>query len=78
MISADLIAKLKTKYKDIHPLVFQRSLEKAKTGGELFDILSTIPKKTPIIWNDEEKRWVTTKDLVQFELIEKCLSKKNS
>lgn len=57
---------LRKRYPNLHPLIFQRSCEKAKTHGELFDILETIPKKKPIVWDDEKRRWVTT-DLLQHE-----------
>ena len=36
----------------IHPLILARSTEKAKSDGELFDILSTIPNKYPIYWSE--------------------------
>lgn len=64
MIPEELIAALKTKYV-IHPLLFHRSKEKAKTAGELFDMLDTMPKIFPIIWDEENKKWITTKDLFQ-------------
>ncbi len=56
---------LKKRYYFIHPLIFHRSLERAKTDGELFDILETIPEEMPIIWNDDTKRWINTEDLLQ-------------
>lgn len=65
MIDEKLVEALKLKYSSVHPLVFFRSKERAKTGGELFDILDTIPKQFPIIWNEEDKKWITTKDLFQ-------------
>jgi hypothetical protein len=65
MISEELLKTLKAKYSDIHPLLFLRSKERAKTGGELFDLLDTMPTQFPITWNEENKRWATTKDLFQ-------------
>ena len=61
----DLIKALKEKFKHIHPLIFHRSLERAKTNGELFDILDTFPDEYPAVWNEDLKKWVTTKDLFQ-------------
>lgn len=58
---------LKQRYSDIHPLVFQRSLEKANSNGELFDILESLPKKYPMIWCEEDRRWEHTTDLLQNE-----------
>jgi hypothetical protein len=65
MISEELLNSLRTKYSNIHPLLFQRSKERAKTGGELFDLLDTMPTQFPITWSEENKRWTTTKDLFQ-------------
>jgi len=68
MITQEMIDILKTKYYFINPLIFVRSKERAKTAGELFDILDTIPTEFPIIWSEENKRWVTTKDLFQAKI----------
>jgi hypothetical protein len=57
---------LKTRYSHIHPLIFQISCEKAKDYGELFDILETIPDEYPIVWDHDERRWLTT-ELLQIE-----------
>jgi hypothetical protein len=65
MISEEVIAGLKKQFPDIHPLIFHRSLERAKTPGELFDILYSMPTEYPIVWNEEGKKWLTTKDLFQ-------------
>lgn len=54
---------LRERYKDKHPLLFQRSVEFAKTNGELFDIMESVPE-LPVVWDAEFRRWVTT-DLVQ-------------
>jgi hypothetical protein len=58
---------MKERYAHIHPLIFQRSLERSKNDGELFDILETIPDEFPIVWDDEKRSWVTTEDLIQSE-----------
>ena len=63
MFDEKLISKLKERY-DVHPLIFHRSVERAKTAGDLFDILDTIPNKFPLIWNEKERRWLNT-DLYQ-------------
>lgn len=65
MISEEVIEGLRKQFFEIHPLIFQRSLERAKTAGELFDILYSVPSEYPIIWNEESKKWITTKDLFQ-------------
>jgi len=58
---------LKERYAHIPDLIFQRSLEKAETNGELFDILETFPKEYPVIWSEEERAWKHTTDLLQNE-----------
>jgi len=68
MITEEMVNALKTKYASVHPLMFHRSKERSKTAGELFDILDTIPTEFPIIWSEENKKWVTTKDLFQASL----------
>jgi hypothetical protein len=65
MIPDNIIASLRAQFQRIHPLIFQRSVERAKSGGELFDILDTIPNGFPLVWCDERKRWAVTKDLFQ-------------
>jgi len=56
---------LRNRYPDVHPLIFQRSVEKAKTNGELFDILETIPQEFPLVWCEEKRVWEYTDDLLQ-------------
>lgn len=56
---------LKKRYAHLHPLVFQRSLEKAKTDGELFDMLDTFPQEFPVVWNEADRTWKQTDDLFQ-------------
>ena len=58
---------LQKRYSHLHPLIFQRSMEKAKSNGELFDILETFPKDYPIVWSEEERSWKHTTDLLQNE-----------
>lgn len=66
-----VINGLKKKFKKVHPLVFHRSLEYAKTPGELFDILDSIPEY-PIAWDDKKKRWQTV-NITLKELAEELL-----
>jgi len=56
----DIQKSLKERYPHIHPLVFHRSCEKAKSNSELFDMLETMPKKYPIVWDEEKRKWVVT------------------
>lgn len=56
----DLLEALRKKYSNIHPLIFQRSVERAKGDVELFDILDTFPKEFPIVWNELKRIWEVT------------------
>lgn len=58
-------AALKERHASLHPLLFQRSLEKARTDVELFDILEGIPKDYPLVWDEENHCWKKTEDLLQ-------------
>lgn len=61
---------LRKRYSHIHPLIYQRSKEKARTNGELFDILDTVPDSMPVVWDEQERRWVVTEDLLQRDNLE--------
>jgi len=63
MIDESLVDGLRDNFKDVHPLIFHRSLERAVSPGDLFDILDTIPIEYPIIWNEDERRWKSTDDI---------------
>lgn len=56
---------LKERYKHLHPLLFQRSSEKTHSDGELFDLLDGTPSEYPIIWDENERIWKHTPDLLQ-------------
>jgi len=66
MIDSNVVQSLKFKFAHIHPLAFHRSLERAKSVGDLFDILSSFDEaKFPIIWDENEHKWVYTDNLFQ-------------
>lgn len=56
---------LKERYSHLHPLIFLRSLDKARTNGELFDILESVPKELPVLWDEDLRAWRVTHDLLQ-------------
>jgi hypothetical protein len=58
-ISEDVLTGLRNKYSHIHPLLFLRSVERAKSAADLFDILDTMPE-IPVVWNETERRWTRT------------------
>ena len=61
MLDDKIVEALKLKYSHIHPLILHRSIERARSNGDLFDILYGIPS-FPIVWSDSENGWVHTND----------------
>jgi hypothetical protein len=59
---------LKERYSGLHPLLFHRCFEKAKSHSELFDMLDSIPTECPIIWDEKTRAWILT-DLLQQQLL---------
>lgn len=51
-----VVDSLKQKY-PVHEVVFSRSLMRANNIGELFDILDTMPKELPLVWDKKQRRW---------------------
>jgi hypothetical protein len=73
-IDEEFVVKLRERYKNIHQLIFHRSLERAETPGDLFDILDSFPNKYPLVWDDDERHWAMTDDISQvsrFDLLRK-------
>ena len=62
MLDSTVVEKLKLRYPDMHPLIFHRSVEHAKTNGELFDILESYPNKYPLVWCEVTSRWICLAD----------------
>lgn len=54
---------LRRHFGDVHPLLFLRSVERAKSPGHLFDLLSGLPDP-PIVWDGDQKSWATTDDML--------------
>jgi hypothetical protein len=71
MIDEKVIAGLKERYPNIHPMIFHRSVERCKSGGHLFDVLASLSEMMeqnrafPLIWHEEDKTWAKTDDLFQ-------------
>lgn len=63
MVSHKVAKTLKIRYSYIHPLIFSRSLDRAKDDAELFDILDSFPNKYPVVWSGDERRWTVTEDI---------------
>lgn len=66
MLDANVVAKLKERYPNLHPMIFHRSVERARSLGHLFDILETVPEGFPLVWTDsDEGRWSICTDIYQ-------------
>jgi hypothetical protein len=71
MIPLETIENLKKQFSNLHPLIFHRSVERAKSVGELFDILDTFPHEYPVVWDENKRSWKVTKDLFQSKNFKK-------
>lgn len=71
MIDGDMVHKLKERYPQLHPLLFHRSVERARDAVDLFDILESLvthlqgESPFPLVWDEEQRQWVRTLDLFQ-------------
>ena len=63
MIDESVIETLRVRYAHVHPLLFHRSVERARDAAELFDILDTMPVEFPIVWSNRQHRWHTALDI---------------
>lgn len=60
-----VIVGLRQRYKHVHPLVVLRSFERAKSPGDAFDILESVPE-FPFRWDADKHCWIKTDDLMQL------------
>lgn len=67
MLSKDILEKLKERYNNLHPLAFNRSVSRARSDSDLFDILDTFPKNLPVVWCDHERGWHHTSDILMSQ-----------
>ena len=59
----DTVRKLQARYPRMHPLIFHRSVERARNAVELFDILDTFVDSYPLVWDNDSRNWVKIKDI---------------
>ena len=62
MIVTEVVEKIRKACPNLHPLIFHRSVERAKSEGELFDIIMDVPTKYPVIWDEIDRRWIHADD----------------
>ena len=56
--SSKVVLALKKRYANLPPLLLSRSIERARDEVELFDILDTVPQEFPLMWLNDQRRWV--------------------
>lgn len=71
----ELASSLKRRYSKMHPLVLQRSIERALSLSELFEILESVPK-APFSWSEESRSWVKDSDLMAKKQLKKIRSQR--
>ncbi len=70
------LANFRARYSEVHPLVFQRSLEKASSELDLFEILQTVPSRPPFSWDDSKRSWSPDEDVMATGSMKSMLKKK--
>lgn len=70
------IETLKKRYSNLHPLIFHRSVERARSLSDLFDILEQIPNKSPIVWDEIQRLWVHNTDVMSHEKLKQMRKRK--
>jgi hypothetical protein len=76
MIPEEVLSKFREGYAHVHPLVLQRSAERAKDEMDLFEILESVPKNPPFSWDDEKHSWVKDLDVYGKKQLKKMMSRK--
>jgi len=71
------LSNFRSKYSHVHPLVFHRSLEKATSALDFFEILESLPSGYPFSWNDETRSWVVDYDVMGAERLKSILKRDN-
>lgn len=56
-VSDSVIEVFRKRYSHLHPLMFHRSVEKARDASNLFDILESVPEKYPVVWDEKVRAW---------------------
>lgn len=74
-VDENVVDNFKKRYSTLHPLIFQRSLERAETVLELFEILENVPSKMPIVWDEATRSWKRDLDFLCKNLL-KSMKKK--
>jgi hypothetical protein len=71
----EVLEGFKKSYLNVHPLVMQRSIERATSASDLFEILESIPKNPPFSWSEEKHSWTKDPDVAAKSQMKKIMSK---
>jgi len=75
MLQEEVLENFRKRYSHIHPLVVQRSMERAKDASDLFEILESVPKNPPFSWDSERHAWVRDFDVAARSQMKKMKSR---
>lgn len=64
-----VLANFRDRYPHVHPLVMHRSVEKASSILNLFEILAAVPNEGAFSWDDAKRSWVRDGDVMAVELL---------
>lgn len=76
-IDDEALANFRSKYARIHPLVFQRSLERASSAIQFFEILEGVPSRPPFSWDDSKGAWVRDDDIMAVQSLKSIRKRKS-
>lgn len=62
LLDQSCIEGFRKRYSHLHPLVFHRSVERAKDALNLFEILDSVPDY-PIVWDEKTRVWIRDTDI---------------
>jgi hypothetical protein len=75
-IDEEIASNFKKRYAHLHPLLVHRSVERAKSFVDLFEILEQVPKKYPVVWSEEKRSWVKEPDVMAKKQLKNIRKKK--
>jgi len=62
-MDSKIVEGIRKRHFKVHPLIFHRSVEYARDATHLFDILESMPKRFPIVWDEATGVWVFCRDI---------------
>ena len=72
-----VLNNFRKRYSCLHPLIFHRSVEKARDAANLFDILEGVPNKYTVVWDENTKSWRHEADVILGEQLKDMRKKRD-